>query len=206
MTHTDPGEAQRVTLESYNMHIAEYVIKKESLDHKRTAAYWPGIEYFLNQLPPGQTIFEIGSGSGADAQRIEAAGFLVQRSDAAEAFRNLLQTQGHDALAYNVLDQPPPKTYKAILANAVLLHCTTDQFRQAVGNIYHGLAHHGLLCLGMKVGDFEGWREKGLSGERYFKYWQIPALEQELRNAGFDIAHSYVVPDAGFVVTTAAKQ
>ncbi|HTE57481.1 MAG TPA: methyltransferase domain-containing protein [Verrucomicrobiae bacterium] len=206
MSQIDPAEAQRITLESYNTHIDEYVDKKELLDHDRTAAYWPGVEYFLDQLPPGQTIFEVGSGSGADARRTEAAGFRVQRSDAAESFRDLLQAQGHDVLAYNVLDQPPEKTYKAILANAVLLHCNTDQFRQAVSNLYQGLQSQGLLCLGMKVGDFEGWREKGLSGKRYFKYWQIPDLEQELQNAGFAVGHSYLVSDGGFAVITATKR
>jgi SAM-dependent methyltransferase len=205
MLEIDPAEAQRVTLESYNAHIDEYLDKKDLLDHERTNAYWPGVEQFLSRLAPGETIFEIGSGTGLDARRMESAGFRVQRSDAAQAFRDVLSSQGHEALAYNVLDGPPPDTHKAIFANAVLLHCNLDQFRQALGNIYQGLQPGGVVGLSMKVGDFEGWREKGLSGKRFFKFWRVPALKQELQAAHFKIAHSFVTPTGDFTLITAIK-
>jgi hypothetical protein len=76
----DPDEAQKITIESYNQHISEYLDKRRRQGN-RTMAYWPGIEYFLHQLQPGQTIFEIGSGSGTDATTIEEFGYIVKRSD-----------------------------------------------------------------------------------------------------------------------------
>ena len=55
----------------------------------------------------------------------------------------------------------------------------------------------------MKLGDFEGWREKGLSGKRYFKFWKLTNLQAELTGAGFTMVNSYVTPTYDFTVITA---
>jgi hypothetical protein len=38
----------------------------------------------------------------------------------------------------------------------------------------------------MKLGDFEGWREKGLTEKRYFKFWHVDDLLYEGRRHGFE--------------------
>ncbi len=190
-----------VTIQSYNEHAASYA-ERDLRDSKRAEAYWPGVEYFLDQLSPGEVIFEIGSGTGSDAQKIEAAGFHVRRSDAAEAFVNLLTQQGFRAETYDVLAGMPLDKFAAIFATAVLLHFTTEQFRQVLGNIQAGLLPGGLLCLGMKLGSFEGWRESNAKGKRYFKEWQTKDLEKELRRASFDVLHTFVASDGGFATFT----
>lgn len=57
----------------------------------------------------------------------------------------------------------------------------------------------------MKLGDFEGWREKGLSDKRYFKFWQSDALQAELRKAGLNVLESYITPDKAYVVVTSKR-
>ncbi len=66
--HISADEARIITIASYNTHIDEYAEENTS-DDVRTLIYWPGVQYFLNQLPSGSNIFEIGSGTGADARR-----------------------------------------------------------------------------------------------------------------------------------------
>lgn len=193
------------TLASYSKHIEEYKNKKDKLDTKRTNAYWPGVEYFLDQLEPNSTIFEVGSGSGYDAIRIESQGFIVERSDIVDVFINNLKTAGYRVIKFSVLDTSLQKKQTAIYANAVLLHFNLELFRKALHNIYKSLKPNGLLCIGMKLGDFEGWRNKGLSGPRYFKFWHAPALHKELKEAGFDILNSFETKDKGFEVITAKK-
>jgi SAM-dependent methyltransferase len=196
-------DIQRQTIDSYNKHVKEY-IDKDRTDDTRTLAYWPGVEYFLSCLEPEQTILEVGSGTGADATRIEESGFRVRRSDVAEGFIQHLQQQGHDVEHYNVLESAPTPV-NAVFANAVLLHFDKRQFKKALENIYHGLVPGGYFCFGMKVGDFEGWREKGLSGKRYFKFWQVPDLEAEVASALFELSNTFVTPDADFVMITARR-
>jgi hypothetical protein len=199
----DPAEAKRVTIESYDKHIDEYIAKDER--DVRTLAYWPGVQFFLDSLERGAVIFEVGSGAGSDAQRIEGQGFRVQRSDVASQFLKRLGDRGFGTLRYDVLDAPTPQKYSAIFANAVLLHLTLDQFRIAARNLFLSLDQKGMLCVGMKLGDFEGWREKGLAGKRYFRFWDKAELENELTKVGFKILNTTVIDDGSFVVITLQK-
>lgn len=205
MTSISNDDIRRETIASYAEHTDEYLHKKDVVDTERTQAYWEGVEFFLSQLDAGETIFEIGSGSGYDAARIEEAGFSVMRSDASEAFISILGRSGVEAVHYDVLDGPTPERHKAIYANAVLLHFNKELFDRAVANIVDSFAPDGYLCLGMKVGDFEGWRYKGLSGRRYFKFWTQDDLRDELQQNGFTALNETLSNDGGFVVVTATR-
>src|SRR5487761_1884145 len=99
-TTVSSAEAKKVTIQSYNNHIEEYT-DKSSHNDTRTLAYWTGVQFFLGQLPKGQMVFEIGIGTGRDAQRIEAQGFQVQRSDVTEAFLKLMKSNGYSAERYD---------------------------------------------------------------------------------------------------------
>lgn len=132
------------TLASYDQHIEEYLHKKDILDEERTQSYWKGVEFFLGQLTMGETIFEIGSGSGYDSHRIESGGFIVIRSDASAAFIKQLKDSGYKADYYDVLDGPAPQRYAAIYANAILLHFNEQLFNQALDNVARSLEQGGI--------------------------------------------------------------
>ena len=76
------------TIESYNQN-ASFYVQKDANDHNRTVSYWPGVERFLKLVEKDTRVFEIGSGTGSDARRIEKAGYTVVRSDAAASFMYL---------------------------------------------------------------------------------------------------------------------
>src|SRR5688572_16196889 len=196
--------AKRITINSYNDQVEEYV-EKDSTDDVRTLAYWPGVQYFLDQLSQRQKILEIGSGTGADARRIESQGFDVQRTDIAEAFLNHMRSNGFNASYLDILEGIYEEQQTAVFANAVFLHFTSEQFQTATNNVLESLEEDGLFCIGMKLGDFEGWREKGLSGKRFFKFWQLDDLRSSLEDAGFELMHSFTTPNEDFVVITARK-
>ena len=193
-----------VTIASYNKYAQEY-IDKDTNDNDRRAAYWPGVENFLNVLDPGTKIFEIGSAMGRHANIMEGMGFAVDRSDATRAFVEYLCAQGQNAQHYDVLVAAVPCKYDAIYAHAVLLHFSLVDFRKALSNIHASLNNQGIFCFSMKLGDFEGWREKGLSGKRYFKYWTVTDLKRELAQANYKILNIFTTPEADFVFITAQK-
>lgn len=194
-------EVKKITIQSYNNHIKEY-IEKVNNDDSRLVAYWPGVEFFLSKLAKNANIFEVGSGSGSDARRIEREGFIVFRSDVTEAFVKFMRASGYDAKYYDVLEGPLFEKHLAIFANAVFLYFTLEQFRCAINNVSMSLTNGGLFCIDMKLGDFEGWREKGLSGKRYFKFWKLKDLQVEITKAGFVIMNSYITPGRDFAVIT----
>lgn len=191
------------TIASYDQYAEEYLHKKDLMDEQRTKNYWEGVSFFLNQLPAGSLIYEVGSGSGYDSTRIEALGFEVQRSDASNSLIKHLKETGFEVDYYDVLEGPLAMKSKAVYANAVLLHFDVTLFRRALANIVASLEEGGLLCLGMKLGDFEGWRDKGLSGARYFKFWTQKDLRLELVNQGLRALNEFVSTDGGFIVITA---
>lgn len=193
-----------VTIASYNKYAQEY-IDKDTNDNDRREAYWPGVENFLNVLDPGTKIFEIGSAMGRHAKIMEEMGFAVDRSDAARAFVEYLCAQGQNAQQYDVLVAAVPCKYDAIYAHAVLLHFSLVDFRKALSNIHASLNNQGIFCFSMKLGDFEGWREKGLSGKRYFKFWNVEDIEKELHSSNFGILNTFVAKDGGLAFFTVQK-
>lgn len=193
-----------ITIASYDKYIDEY-IQKDASDSKRRDAYWPGVEEFLVQLEPNIEIFEIGSAMGRHASTMEGLGFIVQRSDASKAFVEYLGAQGFAVKYYDVLRQALPGKYRAIYAHAVFLHFPLMEFRKALRTVHQGLEPKGYFCFSMKLGDFEGWREKGLSGKRYFKYWSVEDLTKELLSLGFTISNIFLTDDGSFVFITAQK-
>jgi SAM-dependent methyltransferase len=180
-------------------------MQKDARDNERRKEYWPGVEEFLELLEPSTEIFEIGSAMGRHASTMEDLGFKVQRSDASKAFVDYLNTQGFSAVYYDVLYSKLIQQYQAVYAHAVFLHFPLLEFRKALMTVYEGLRPNGLFCFSMKLGDFEGWREKGLSGKRYFKYWTVKDLTKELHSAGFSILNTFLTEDSNFVFMTVQK-
>jgi hypothetical protein len=134
-----------------------------------------------------------------------SVGFAIALSDVTQSFLERLDRQGYSAEFYNVLDGPHPEKFHAIIANAVLLHFNEQQLRQTLHNIRLSLLPDGLFCVSIKLGDFEGWRDKGLSGKRYFKFWRLEDFEGELTKAHFKILNSFVTPLKDFAVITVSS-
>jgi SAM-dependent methyltransferase len=77
---------------------------------------------FVDRLPPEAEVLEIGSGTGHDADVLEAEGLHVHRSDATPAFVRALRARGLTADVVNVLSDDLGGPWNGLYANAVLLH------------------------------------------------------------------------------------
>src|SRR5215469_15053512 len=117
---TDPDDA---TLAAYQSRVQEYL----------GGTSWPAPELLafldrLADLADHGPVLEIGSGPGRDADYLEGRGVKVIRTDATPAFVNLLREAGHDARLLDARTDPLGGPYQGILANAVLLHVSREQF------------------------------------------------------------------------------
>lgn len=186
-------------IKAYKMCAREYIEKVTTDRSKRAIEYWPGVEKFLAMLEPEETVFEVGSGSGQDAKRIEQSGHPVVRTDVVDLFVQRLRAQGYDARNYDVLKDELP-AYSAVFANAVFLHFDTQEFERALQNISVGLQSDGMLALGMKLGTFEGLRNKGLSAPRFFKFWKLGDLNKYLEKNGFNVVDTYVTQGNDYAI------
>jgi len=62
--------------------------------------------------------------------------------------------------------------YDAVLADAVLLHVTREQFVDVLQRARHAVASGGVLAITLKEGDGEAWTEAKLGRPRHFTYWR----------------------------------
>jgi predicted TPR repeat methyltransferase len=172
------------TLQSYEENVQKYV---DGTPHGISGDVKQWIDQALSYLSKGSTILELGSGFGRDAVYIEAKGYKVERTDAAKAFVELMQSQGQQAKVLNAIADDYGGLYAMVYANAVLLHFEPAETKQVLAKIYSSLESNGILAFTVKEGEGESWSEEKLNAPRYFCYWQESDLRQTVEEAGFTI-------------------
>jgi cyclopropane fatty-acyl-phospholipid synthase-like methyltransferase len=147
------------------------------------------IDTSLAMLKPGSHILEIGSAHGRDALYMEDKGFKVDRTDAAHSFVKYMRAQGYDAHLLNLLTDDLDGPYDMIFANAVLLHFTVEQTKDALRKIKQALKPDGLLSFSVKIGEGSEWSSAKLSDARFYTYWQEQPLKELVESVGFAVRY-----------------
>lgn len=156
---------------------------------------WDGLNndltVFLNRLPPGARILELGCGAGRDAAAMLARGFHVDATDgcpvmAKEAEKRIgrpVRVMRFDSLNANGL-------FDAVWANASLLHVPRAALSGVLTRVHRALKPGGLHFASYKGGTREGRDEFG----RFFNYPSADYLRAIYQTAGawaaFDIESS----------------
>lgn len=201
------SEANSETLISYRDRVAEYV---EGTAAEVFGASKAWIDSCLQGLSRKARILEVGSAFGRDAAYIQMHGFSVECSDAVQGFVDLLKGRGFMARWLNLLvDDLPANAYDLVLANAVLLHFTPEEFLGLLTKLHGALAPGGRLAFSLKKGVGEHWSDEKIRAPRYFCYWTAETLEPCLRRAGFskwdlvEATTSRSHPDWLYIIATA---
>ncbi|MGP9812828.1 class I SAM-dependent methyltransferase [Rhodopseudomonas sp. NSM] len=139
------------------------------------------LNQFLDTLPQGASILELGCGAGADSAHMIAQGFDVRPTDgspqmAAQAALKLGRPV--ETLLFHQLDADA--LYDGVWANACLLHVPRDQLGDVLARIRRALKPGGLFYASYKAGVGEG-RDK-LS--RYYNYPTEDWLRERYVEAG----------------------
>ncbi len=169
-----------VTLASYEAGADDYLQQSPPPD--------PQARAYLNELATivgNGTVLELGSGPGWDAAHLESKGPRVIRTDAVHALVNLLRAAGHPARLLDVRMDDFGGPYDAVMANAVLLHLSREQFVDVLGRSRRAVADHGLLAFTLKEGDGQRWSHAKLGLPRHFTYWRETDLRDALEANGW---------------------
>jgi 2-polyprenyl-3-methyl-5-hydroxy-6-metoxy-1,4-benzoquinol methylase len=169
------------TLAAYEEHVTEY-LAADSPDLSPYVTEW--LDVVVSPYTQAR-ILEIGSGPGTIADHLISLGHQVDLTDATQAFIENLRARGHHAQNFNVLTDPVPEGYDVILANAVFLHLTHEQFVDTLHRLLSRLSGGGRLAFTLKQGDGEEWSTAKLGTPRYFCYWQPEPLRAALVATGF---------------------
>ena len=173
-----------VTLRSY----------ERGADLYREACTAPVAEYttFLDTfagLAEGGDVLEVGSGTGRDAIYLRRHGLPVTPSDGARAFVEMMRDQGLPARLLNIRADELGGPYRAVFANAVLLHLNRIELSAFFERVSRSVTPDGILGFTLKEGDGESWSYAKLRLPRHFTYWREADIRDCLAASGWTVKH-----------------
>jgi SAM-dependent methyltransferase len=147
------------------------------------------LDAFLDRLPAGAAVLELGCGSGRDAAHIRQCGFAVDATDATPA----LVTRANQAFALDARvmafhELGADAQYAGVWAHACLLHCPRGALPDALARIHRALVPGGWHFASFKLGEAEGRDLLGRLHNFPPPEWLIAAYEA----AGFVIEARHI--------------
>jgi SAM-dependent methyltransferase len=149
-----------------------------------TAANDALIDLLATRIGPGARVLEIGSGTGRDALELERRGYVVRRTDATQAFIDMMRTDGHAVDRLNALTDDLGGPYDAVFADAVFLHFDRPGLAQVLRKAARSAP---VLAFATREGKGEEWSDRNLDLPRHFVLWQEDALREVLTGTGWDV-------------------
>lgn len=147
---------------------------------------------FLSHLEEGDTILDLGCGSGRDSLTLYELGYDVTPLDASSEMCKLAEIHtGLDVLQMTFEQMNFDDVFDGIWACASLLHTPKKELSGILTTIARALNDKGILYMSFKLGDFEGFR-----GERYFSDYTEDSISQMIRENGrFEIEKLWETDD-----------
>lgn len=142
------------------------------------------LQEFLDELEEGDTILDMGCGSGRDSLTMYEMGYDVTPLDASEEMCKLAEIHtGLDVLQMTYDEMEFEDVFDGIWACGSLLHVPKNEMPEILGRVHDALCSNGVFYMSVKKGDFEGFR-----GERYFCDYTMESLKNMVDKTGlFDI-------------------
>lgn len=140
----------------------------------------PRLMAFLDRLPPGARILELGAGSGRDAAVMLARGFDIDPTDGSpELADQAMARLGRPVriMTFDALDAD--SAYDGVWACASLLHAPAAELTGILSAIHRAMRPGALFVASFKAGNGEGRDGFG----RYFNYPNSETLVQHFRDA-----------------------
>lgn len=152
------------------------------------------LEAFLDRLPHGSAVLELGCGGGRDAARMRERGFIVDPTDGTPALvkrANEAFSLGARVMAFHELEAQA--AYEGVWAHASLLHCPRAVLPDVLARIHRALRAGGWFFSRYKLGDAEGRDLLGRLHNFPSPEWLLAAYAE----AGFVIESQEIYPGKG---------
>jgi len=138
------------------------------------------------RVGPGARVLELGSGIGLDAIELERRGLVVRRTDATQAFVDLIRADGYAADRLNALTDDFGGPYDVVFADAVFLHFDHEQLAKVLQTAARAAK---VLAFTTREGDGDEWSNRYLDLPRHFVMWQEQPLRELLGATGWTVEH-----------------
>lgn len=181
--------SDKETLQVYAEKAAEYA----EISDKSTAVD-PVLAAFIEQMPDGALVLDLGCGPGASAARMAQAGLRVDAHDPVpEMVAMAQQHTGVSAQVAGFDDLRARARYDGVWANFSLLHAAREDVPGHLAAIRAALKPGGLFHIAVKTG--QGAKRDPLG--RLYTYFTEDELRRLLADAGFSISDRHEGCDKG---------
>ena len=160
----------------------------------------PQLQEFIDMLPNGARVLDVGCAGGRDSAILRDAGFEVIGIDLSESFLELarervpgVEFQLMDARELNLEHD----IFDGIWVNAVLLNLERSEILGVLQGLWRTMKSGGICVVGVKEGKGEKFIGEALveNMKRRETYFGKLEMEDLLREAGFEITRSYISGD-----------
>jgi SAM-dependent methyltransferase len=152
MTASDELARNRATVAGYDASAASYAAET---DHAPTADHVEALERLVASVGPGGRVLEVASGPGWDADRLEAMGLQVRRTDLSEGFIAFQRERGRAVDRLDLITGDLGGPWDGIVALYVVQHVGRELVDGVVGRIAKALRPGGTLLMSFQEGDGE---------------------------------------------------
>ena len=175
------------------------IAKDWGSDHSGDGWWIEGADKFLEFLPKGSSILDIGCGSGYKTAYIKEKGYTVEGCDFSEGMIELSKNNFPD-INFEVFDiydlDKLNKKFDGIFCQAVLLHIPKNDIFEILSNMKSLLNDSGYLYIAVKEKrDFEPEEEikkendYGYEYERYFSYFTVNELSDYFNKLNMEVVY-----------------
>ncbi|MCR5691462.1 MAG: class I SAM-dependent methyltransferase [Eubacterium sp.] len=141
------------TLDYYNQRALEFVQGTLEVDFSNLQ------NQFMDLLPAGGRILDLGCGSGRDSKAFIDRGFQVIAVDGSEALCQMAEAYiGQKVICSRFQDLQVEESLDGIWACASLLHLNRQEVVEVLNKLTKNLKKGGIVYASFKYGDFEGER------------------------------------------------
>lgn len=173
-------------IDYYNKYAAK--VFEDTVDQNMDAITAP----FLELLEEGDTILDMGCGSGRDSLTFYDLGYDVTPLDGSEEMCRLAEVHtGLDVLQMTYEEMAFDGAFDGVWACGAFVHIPKGEMPALFRKVARALTEDGIFYLSMRLGDFEGFQ-----GERYFSCYSEKELRSLVEGDGlFTVLKEWVTRD-----------
>ena len=152
MSTSDDLARNRATVAGYDASAASYAAET---DHAPTAEHVQALERLVAAVGPRGEVLEVASGPGWDADRLEAMGVHVQRTDLSEGFIAFQRDRGRVVEQLDLITGDLGGPWDGVVALYVIQHIERNLVDGVIARIAAALRSGGALLLSWQDGEGE---------------------------------------------------